>query len=319
MTLLSFEQEQVWKRTVKPGNSFSHLLYQGDKKLFWSDDRTSCLMYADNAGRFIVLGDPIGTKPDVLLKQFTDFARAEKRGCLFYQLSGMYADYLQSHGWKKVKTGEEAFVQLPDFHTNGKAWLKQRTKLNKLHREGFRCEIAMPPHGKQLMKEVADVSAVWLGARKEKAFSVGRFSREAIAGMPIVLFRSPQGELLAFVTLAEYEDDEGAAHLTIDLMRYRPNSPPGTMEAVFVHAFAWGRDCGYSTCSLGVAPLANVEPRWWMKPAAAVASRQYNFQGLYHFKAKFHPHWEERFIAYSGCPLPFALALICMLVHRRTM
>jgi len=45
--------------------------------------------------------------------------------------------------------------------------------------------------------------------------------------------------------------------------------------------------------------------------------RLYNFQGLRHYKEKFHPIWKPRYLAYPGSlRLPGVLANLALLVSR---
>lgn len=60
---------------------------------------------------------------------------------------------------------------------------------------------------------------------------------------------------------------------------------------------------GYAEFSLGMAPLAGLETRrgsrWTMKLGAFVyrhGGHFYNFDGLRHFKDKFDPDWQPRFL-----------------------
>lgn len=279
------------------------------------------MMYAPIGGKYVALGDPFGL-PDACVdavREFAAFGRSAGRGSLFYHLGERYAEALRADGWRTIQSGEEAIVRLPGFHTGGKAWLKLRTKQNKLLRDGYRCDVTRADDGSVAWGELQRVSDAWLGRRTEKSFSVGSFSEAAVIDRPVASLRSPEGALLAFVTLAEYRDADGAQHAVVDLMRYLPGSPPGTMEVLFLHALGWAKERGYATCSLGVAPLANAEamPRY-VRPAVALLSKRYNFQGLRHFKSKFHPEWTKRYIAADGCPAWLALAAIGLLVHRRT-
>lgn len=313
--------EPLQERAGAPiGNSLSHLLYQEDKLRYWSADRSAYVIYATIAGKRVVLGDPVGKEANAraVLREFLSLSAASGRDCLFYHIGENVAGVLREFGFQTMKTGEEASVDLPGFHTNGKEWLKLRTRKNKLEREGYRCEVHLPPHADAMLAEVKSVSDAWLGKKREKSFSVGSYSETYVAAHPIATLRSPDGELLAFLTLAEYERPEGDRRLAIDLMRYKEGSPSGAMEVLFVCALSWGQSRGYAACSLGVSPLANAcERPLWMKLARAAASRYYNFNGLRHFKAKFRPTWEDRFLAYPGRTPLFAIALLALLVHRR--
>jgi phosphatidylglycerol lysyltransferase len=302
------------------GHGLSHLLYQEDKRRFWSEDRSAYLLYAEFAGKRIVLGDPVGTETDgrAAMQHFLAAGGQAGRDCLFYQVGPKYAALLEAHGFRTMKTGEEATVDLPGFHTNGKDWVKLRTKMNKAERDGYRCEVALPPHAATTLSEVRAVSDSWLEGKREKSFSVGSYSETYAASRPIATLRAPSGELLAFVTLAEYERPEGGRRLAVDLMRFREGTPSGGMEVLFVRLLQWGQANGYEACSLGASPLANAcDGRLWLKWVRRAARRHYNFEGLRHFKAKFRPQWEDRFLAFPGRSPLLAMLHVAALVHRR--
>ena len=89
-----------------------------------------------------------------------------------------------------------------------------------------------------------------------------------------------------------------------------------------VHLMQWGKQQGYRSFSLGMAPLSGFE----RSPAAPLWNRLgsflythgetfYNFQGLRAYKDKFHPSWESRYLAYpGGLRLPRTLADVAALI-----
>ncbi|MCI3922270.1 phosphatidylglycerol lysyltransferase domain-containing protein [Paenibacillus sp. TRM 82003] len=301
------------------GSSFTHLQYQGDKARFWSENHASYLLYGELFGRWVVLGDPIGPLPETrsLLREF--FASAERQGktVIFYQSSKPYADLYEQRGYRIVKTGEEAVVDLPAFHTNGKDWLKVRNRKNKLEREGFRTEVRFPPHSESMLLDIKRVSDAWLGKRDELSFSVGSHSDTFLAAHPIVTLHHPDGSLMAFLTLAEYALPSGERNVCIDLMRYRGEAPPGAMEVLFVCALSWAKENGYGACSLGVSPLAGACGRRMMRVVRRLCTALYRFEGLRHFKAKFQPVWEDRYLAHTGRSDLWAMLLLTLLVRRK--
>jgi phosphatidylglycerol lysyltransferase len=94
------------------------------------------------------------------------------------------------------------------------------------------------------------------------------------------------------------------------------------MEGLMVHLMQWGKQQGYRSFSLGMAPLSGFE----RSPAAPLWNRLgsflythgetfYNFQGLRAYKDKFHPSWESRYLAYpGGLTLPRTLADVAALI-----
>jgi phosphatidylglycerol lysyltransferase len=110
--------------------------------------------------------------------------------------------------------------------------------------------------------------------------------------------------------------------LSVDLMRYLPDSPNGLMEFLFAKLMLWGREQGFRWFNLGMAPLAGIEaksgsPIW--NHVAKLTFRHgehfYNFRGLRAYKEKFDPQWKPKYIACPpGIRLPLVLANLTSLI-----
>jgi phosphatidylglycerol lysyltransferase len=129
-----------------------------------------------------------------------------------------------------------------------------------------------------------------------------------------------QGErLLAFANLFLTETKEEAS---LDLMRFVPDSPAGSMDFLFVELMRWSHQQGYQWFNLGMAPMAGLTARrlapLWNRFGALVfgrGERFYNFQGLKHYKDKFDPEWEPRYMAVpGGIALPLILTNVASLI-----
>ena len=157
-----------------------------------------------------------------------------------------------------------------------------------LYRDGLTLDIAMPPHDPALMAELRAISDEWLAAKKsrEKGFSVGRFDPEWLDRWALALVRQ-DGRLVAFGNIMTTDRH---AMASIDLMRHRSDAPSGTMEFMFTALMLALKERGYPAFSLGMAPLAGLDPNrsrrvWdrfgalifrhggsfykWLEPAAA--------------------------------------------------
>ena len=110
--------------------------------------------------------------------------------------------------------------------------------------------------------------------------------------------------------------------LSIDLMRYRHDAPPGVMEYLCVSLLLWGAERGFERMSLGMAPLSGLEVRamspLWNRVGGLLyrhGENFYNFQGLRRYKEKFDPVWEPRYLATpAGLALPRILANVGALI-----
>lgn len=112
-----------------------------------------------------------------------------------------------------------------------------------------------------------------------------------------------EGRIVAFANLLVTREHGPA---TLDLMRYIPGTVDNLMEYLILRTIQWLNDRGYSTFSLGGAPLSDVGT--WRRSRYAErllhayskrAERFYNYQGLLRFKNKFHPEWQPRYLAYQ--------------------
>ena len=76
------------------------------------------------------------------------------------------------------------------------------------------------------------------------------------------------------------------------------------MEYLFVKLMLWGKEKGYRSFSLGMAPLSGLENRHfapiWHKIGSLIFAHGdhfYNYKGLRDFKEKFNPVWSPKYIA----------------------
>jgi phosphatidylglycerol lysyltransferase len=99
----------------------------------------------------------------------------------------------------------------------------------------------------------------------------------------------------------------GKKELSIDLMRYCNAAPHGIMDFIFSEIMLWGKSQGYQWFSLGMVPLAGLEPgkaaSLWSSIGTFVyrhGEHFYNFKGLRSYKDKFGPLWQPRYLVSPG-------------------
>jgi len=165
-----------------------------------------------------------------------------------------------------------------------------------------------------LLPELHRVSDEWLAGRgtAEKGFSLGSFDERYLLRFPAAVLER-DGRIEAFTNVWPGPDGR---ELSSDLMRHRDDAPNSAMEALLLHLMLWGKERGYRSFSLGMAPLSGLDSSavapLWNRLASFVYARGealYNFQGLRAFKDKFHPTWEPRYLVWpGGLALPRVLA-----------
>ena len=285
----------------------ANLVYLRDKAILFDEDHTGFVMYGVQGRTWVALGDPVGppTCADTLIRLFLERCDDFDGVPVFYEVrkDGLhrYADF----GLTFVKLGEDASVDLTRFSLQGGSASKYRQVMKRLEKDGATFRIIAPGEVTGVMDHLREVSDDWMAEKgsAEKGFSLGFFNAEYLSRFPVAVVER-SGRIEAFANLWL---DARKASLSLDLMRYRQGAPRDVMEALLVHAMKWGKDEGYQSFGLGMAPLSGFET----SPVATLwgrlggflyqhGERFYNFQGLRAYKQKFNPVWEPRYLAYPG-------------------
>jgi len=300
----------------------AHLALLGDKQLLFHEDGSAFVMYGVEGRSWVSMGDPVGPAEarKELAWRFRELADRHAGRAVFYEVTATDLPVYLDLGLSPRKLGEEARVPLDTFSLAGGERKSIPQSQHRMAREGCAFELipaeAVPP----LLDEVQAISDAWLADKntREKRFSLGFFDRDYLKRLPLALVRQG-GRIVAFANVWAGTARE---ELSIDLMRYVADAPPGVMEYLFTEIMLWGKSQGYHWFSLGMAPLSGLEhhrlaPLW--NRLGAVLFRYgehfYNFQGLRSFKDKFDPVWEPRYLASpSGLTLPIVLTNVASLV-----
>jgi phosphatidylglycerol lysyltransferase len=306
-------------------DSGAHLALTGDKWFLFNEARTAFLMYGHAGRSWVAMGDPIGPPEErrELAWRFHELADRHGAHTVFYEVSAENLPIYIDLGLQPQKLGEEAVVDLRGFSLAGRRWKALRGSYNKLERETpVRFEVVEAAEVPALVPALAEVSNAWLAGKhtREKGFSLGAFDPAYLASGPVaLLWQGERQRLLAFANLwlgAERRE------LSVDLMRYQPDAPAGTMDYLFVRIMLWGQQQSYAAFNLGMAPLSGFVDRPLLPAWARVASMLYrhgdhfyNFRGLRAYKEKFHPRWRPKYLAApGGFALPVVLANVAALV-----
>jgi phosphatidylglycerol lysyltransferase len=294
----------------------------GDKRLLFSDDASAFVMYQIAGRSWIALGDPVGpaARREELVWRFRELSDRHGAWTVFYQArkDGL-AQYVDL-GLAAFKLGEEARVPLEDFSLEGSSRGESRQDHRRALRDGASFEIVPAASVAALLPSLRRVSDAWLEdkATAEKHFSVGAFVPEYLQQFDIAVVRRA-GEIVAFANLWTVG---GKRELSVDLMRFGPDAPRNAMDFLFVELMLWARTQGYEWFNLGMAPLAGLEqhplaPAWHRVGNFVFRHGEhfYNFEGLRHYKAKFRPVWEPRYlVAPGGIALPRILLDVSALI-----
>jgi phosphatidylglycerol lysyltransferase len=297
------DRERVHELLKKWGrNHISHLSVFGAESYHWFDDE-GCVAFSVQGRTALALGDPI-CPPELVKKGLDDFvAYCERQDWIpaFYQVD-LERAYREAT-FTLVPIGSEALVQTQTFGLEGKERRDLRYAVKRCDKEGVRTTFlsgpdAMAEHSQQLH----ELSARWLQRRRgpELSYSLGTLSTLTDPDITVGLAFAPDGRLEAFVSWLPVPARKA---WTLDLMRRRPDSIYGVMETLIVRSIEEAARGGVDEVSLGVAPRV-IASGDTSDPADRALRAMYwgldRFQrtrSLYHFKSKFSPRWEDRYLA----------------------
>jgi len=302
----------------------ANLALLGDKRLLFSDSGRAFIMYGVVGRSWIALGDPVGPPGEVaeLAWKFREEADRHDAWTVFYLVSAASLPICIDLGLSMVKIGERAVVPLTDFSLKGGSRKRLRQVMRDVEAEGAVFDVVPPSGVPALLPEMRRVSDDWLAAKntREKGFSLGYFDERYLSAFAVACVRV-DGRLVAFSNIWQSSDRR---EMSVDLMRYSSDAPPGVMDFLFVSLMLWGHDEGYGSFDLGMASLSGIEGRelapLWNRAGAWLyrhGEHFYNFQGLRRYKSKYDPRWEPRYLASpGGLALPRALAGVSILISR---
>lgn len=303
------------------GHASSMLAFTGDKALFFDRSGEAFVMYGVSGRSWIAMGEPVGPTErwGELLWDFHGHVDRLGGRTVFYEVGPEALPWVLDLGLRPVKIGETAHVPLKTFELTGKRRSDLRNVRNKAPRLGLTFEVLSPAQVAPELDRLQAISDAWLDLHKtrEKRFSLGSFKRDYIASCPCAVVRK-DGAIVAFANLWI-----GAhkADASVDLMRFGPDAPPGTMDFLLVEAILWAKQQGFEYFDLGMAPLSGLPDNrlasLWPRLGRAAVKRGgsfYNFQGLRAFKAKFDPEWAPSYLLYPGLALARVIPDIAALV-----
>jgi phosphatidylglycerol lysyltransferase len=298
------ERQKVRDVLAKYGsNRISHLAIHGTASYFWLGDE-GCVAFTLVGRIALVLGDPIGPPQSLqtYVARFVEYCEQQDWIPAFYQVEQLpYRDM----GLTLVPIGAEAVISTGSFTLTGKERANLRQHLHRCERAGVRVAFMPGPRAwAQHAEQMREVSGAWLDTRRspELGFSLGTLNTVLDPEITAALAIAASGRLEGFVTWLPVPLRKA---WTLDLMRRRPDSITGVMEALIGRSIQEAAKRGVAELSLGVAPRAiNAEGGHVVGRAERAMywglDRFQRSRTLQRFKAKFGPRWEDSFLAVTG-------------------
>ena len=284
-----------------------------DKSYFFGSGGDCFVAYGVSGSFAVALGDPVGPAEKIrgATAEFMAFCQENGWGVAFHNTLPDFLPAYETVGLRRLQIGEEALVDLTTFTVEGKRGRWLRKSINKLEREGITLELTLPPVPEAVLAEAQEVSDEWLTipGRRERTFTVGRFIEQYVQETPLLVARDEGGRMVAFVNIIP---SYAPGQATADLMRRRREAPNGIMDYLFIKLFEYNKAQGFSSFSLGLAPLSGYdeigeEATIEEKALRSLSQRLdflFSFSGLRQYKGKFATDWRPRYAVYLS---PLAL------------
>ena len=280
------------------------------------------LAHRVHAGVAIGLCDPVAVDDAdraVLLGEFADRARRDGLVPCVVAASADTAASAVGMGWRILRVGDEAVVDLTALSFQGRAWQDVRTALNHAARRGIAVTFGrLDDHPEGVRRQVAEISQRWTAGRRlpELGFTLGGLVEAADPEVCVAVAVDHDGTVHGVTSwLPSHRPSDGAVTgWTLDVMRRREDADGfrPVMELLIATSLARFRDEGCTWASLSASPLVRggtpAESEGAAFTAAAVdravdrlAARlepYYGFRSLHAFKAKFSPRFEPLYLVY---------------------
>ncbi len=304
--------------------TYANLAFLGDKKFFVNKTQTAFLMYAIEGRSWVVMGDPIGNKVEFpeLAWEFYELCDRYGGKVVFYEVGTEFLDLYLDMGLTLIKIGESAKVNLTTYDLNDPENKRRRRTLRSVEASGCSFSVVDPQENPEIIPALQRISDAWQKEKhaRERGFSLGFFTPDYIRRAPVGVV-SLNGEYVAFANVWQ---TESKTELSVDMMRYFPGIDLNVMEYLFIKLMLWGKDNGFISFDLGMAPLSGLHNRTlaplWHKLGSVVfqyGSPIHKLQGLRKYKEKFNPTWQPMYIASpGGLMLPETLLNLITLISR---
>ncbi|HSX53422.1 MAG TPA: phosphatidylglycerol lysyltransferase domain-containing protein [Patescibacteria group bacterium] len=285
-------------------------LWPHDKGYYLAAGNQAGLAFRVERGVALVVGDPVGQKVATaqLLTKFHELCRTNDWTPAFIHTEPKWSSFYKTNGYSLQKIGQEAILELGEFtqSTSRNKYFRQIS--NRFGREGYEAKMLLPPHSPELINRLRNISNEWLKlpGRAERGLMMGHFTAEYMQMSHILAAIDKDGIVQGFINQIPSFDVKEANY---DLLRQSSVAISNTNDFLLIEFAKYLHANGFDSLNLGLCPLTGLkyqadEDKTIIDSALqfvyANGDRFYSFSGLYRFKAKYEPRWQNRYIAYKG-------------------
>ena len=325
--------DRIEQFAFRYGRSYdAYLATEPGRELFWSRNGRGVVAYA-RRGRYLhvgggLLADDVD-KPQ-LLTELVEYATGRKLVLSFYNIPTEDLPLFRRFGFQVTKWGEEAVIDLAGQTWGGKAfeWVRRQSNYCRRQRMAFsecRRQTLAAHEWTRLTREMTEIAGASPDDKpqsEELRFMQGSFDPRRLGRKRIFIARSHAGagRMEGFLVCNPGADGK---LWVFEVYRHRPDAVRGTVAFLMHEAMQVLAREGVEQVSLCMVPGLNcAQPLEGDSPLVRQAmvwgTRYFSFifdaAGLYHFKSRFRPQFESRYVCvFPRVTLRSALAFVGLL------
>ncbi|MCD8148577.1 MAG: DUF2156 domain-containing protein, partial [Clostridiales bacterium] len=230
---------QAYRIICRFGNDSQHgLCLNGENSFFFGTEVCGVIPYTLSRRKVMSQGDPACRPEDTekLLDEYLAFCRENRYRPVFNSVSTDVSNLLRRKGYRVLKYGEEAILDLESYSLSGGKKGALRRNTAKLNRAGVILEEYCPEEARNisLEREIAGLEEQWYaGKRLRLTYSVGDLHFEEPYGRRYFITRDSEGQLQTVLSFLPYHRGRGYC---VDVMYRRPDGLTGAMEHAIISA-----------------------------------------------------------------------------------
>jgi phosphatidylglycerol lysyltransferase len=285
------------------------------KEYFWCSGQRGVVCLIRLGRRIAVFGGILAPEElwETLAAELREHCRRHGLRLGFFGVELRHRALLERLGFQVTKVGEDVIVDLAGRTWTGKKFEWLRRQSNFCQRSGLVVEERVRERlsGEEwagLMDEMEEINRQFLQDRPHNQGLrnvVSRFERQLIFRQRIFVARSTH-RIEAFVVCTPCL---GGSSWALECYRQRKDAPRGAVPFAMHQALRQLQQAGDAAASLCMVPLLNCkEP---LAGDSALVRRTVSFfydhfsglydsKGLYHFKSRFRPRFEDRWVCVEG-------------------
>ncbi len=298
------------------GRSYdSYMVIEEGYEYFWSVGEGGVVAFSRRGQTLFVIGGLLATAEakDQLLHDLVAWSRLNGLTLAVFNLADDDLPRFRHIDWKINKFGEDAIVTIGAESWQGQRYAWVRRQESYIQRQGVKFDEVI--HGDMsseawlsLIGQLHALNSACLAKqpqRQQKLVFEGWFDPQQLHRKRLFIARGADGlgPIEGFLLCNPYHNGQEWA---IELYRQRPGAPRGVVPFMIIKALRWFQAEGLSRVSLCLVPAAHTASthpsdsrlvRWLLVIWSRYGNFLFNVRGLYHFKSRFRPEFQPRYVA----------------------